>query len=88
VAGRPPTRALPTLPIWALHSTADEVIPIGPTRVAIDRLLERDPRCVLEVIDDVTHFETARFAEPLARAVAWIRGVVWELDPEPAIELL
>jgi poly(3-hydroxybutyrate) depolymerase len=80
VASRPPTRALPTIPMWALHSTDDEIFPIARTLDAIRPLLERDPRSVFEVIEGVTHFQTARFAEPLSRSVDWVRGVVWEED--------
>jgi len=91
VASRPTaSEPLPTIPMWALHSTDDEVFPIARTRDAIRPLLARDPRCVFEVISGVTHFETARFAEPLTRSVDWVRGVVWEEEPdsEPLIEPL
>jgi len=82
VAGRPLDDALPAIPVWALHSTADEVIPIEPARAALARLAERDPRAHFEVIDGVTHHTTADFAEPLARAVPWLRAL-WAAEPTP-----
>jgi poly(3-hydroxybutyrate) depolymerase len=88
VSATRPASALPTIPIWALHSTDDEVFPFANAQRAIAPVLARDPRNVFEVISGVTHFETTRFAAPLSRAVDWVRGVVWGLDPEAPIEIL
>jgi pimeloyl-ACP methyl ester carboxylesterase len=75
VAGRPLEHELPGIPVWALHSSDDEIVPIAPSQAAASRLAERDPRSHLEIVAGITHHQTARFAEPLARAVPWVRGI-------------
>jgi poly(3-hydroxybutyrate) depolymerase len=75
VAGRPPAGPLPSIPVWALHSTDDELISIGPSQAVFPALTARDPRSHLEVIEGVTHYQTSGFADPLARAVPWIRSI-------------
>ncbi len=78
VAGRPSTEIVAAwdgTPVFAVHSERDDVVPIGPTRDAIGALRERGFNVELEVVEDLTHYQTPRFAEPLRRAVAWLEQV-------------
>lgn len=62
-------------PTYAIHSAADELIPLEPTRAAVDRLIERGAPVELVVVEGITHFQTARFMPHLQAAVPWLRRV-------------
>jgi predicted peptidase len=78
MAGRPPAEAMNAaweIPIYAIHSRQDEVVPFGPTETAINQLRAKGASVELAAVDGITHFETVRFVGPLRAAVPWIRGV-------------
>jgi poly(3-hydroxybutyrate) depolymerase len=77
VAGRPSGDAPANwqLPVFAVHSRDDEVVPIGPTEARIKELRQRRIRAELVVVSGMAHHETARFADPLRRAVPWLRAL-------------
>jgi predicted peptidase len=64
-----------TIPLYVIHSAADELVPIGPTERAVRNLHEQGAEVQFVVLDDVTHFETGRYFRPLRDAVPWIRQV-------------
>ena len=76
MAGRPQddstTREWP-IPMYVIHSTADEVVAIGPTRTAVAQLKSHGAPIELVVVDGITHFEMARFQPHLKAALPWIR---------------
>jgi predicted peptidase len=76
VAGRPPATGSETwrLPVFAVHSKDDEVVPFGPTDARIRELREAGVRAELVAVSGLAHHETHRFAEPLRRAVPWLRA--------------
>jgi predicted peptidase len=81
LAGSPPrdlksrAEALSKIPLYLIHSRRDEIVPLGPTEDAVRLLRAAGARVELVVLSGVTHYETARFVEPLKAAVPWIRSV-------------
>jgi predicted peptidase len=75
VAGRPAagTTGGWRTPVLAVHSRNDEVVPIGPAEERIRELRKAGIRAELIAVTGLAHHETARFAEPLRRAVGWLR---------------
>jgi predicted peptidase len=81
LAGRPPAEVSTwTMPVLAVHSRADEVVPIAPTEARIKLLRDAGVRADVIVVDGITHYETSRFAEPLTRAVPWLRDTWKKLE--------
>jgi predicted peptidase len=76
VAGRPPvTAASWRVPILAVHSRSDRVVPIAATEKRIDELKRAGIRAELVALETPTHFQTGAHAEGLRRAVPWLRQV-------------
>ena len=61
VAGRPPA-AMGNwrVPVMAVHSRRDQVVPIGPTEQRIAELMRAGVKATLVVLDRPTHFQRAR----------------------------
>lgn len=76
VAGRPPA-SIPgwRLPILAIHSSDDQVMPIGPTETRIAELQKSGVNAKLIELSGITHFQTYRFVEGLRQAVPWLREI-------------
>lgn len=65
------------IPIHALHSRDDELIPIAPVRELIAALRERGQDARLTELEGITHDESPRYAEPLREVVVpWLRLVL------------
>lgn len=80
MAGRPTAEILADwgrTPVFAVHGVEDEVVPIGPTRDAVAELQLRGVEARLVEVPAFAHFQTARFAQPMQAAVAWLRRV-WD----------
>lgn len=76
VSGRPtPAPASWRVPVLAIHSTADEVNPIGFTAQRVQELKAQGAKAEIVTIPDVPHYETASFVPALKRAVPWIREI-------------
>jgi predicted peptidase len=76
VAGRPPASAAGwRLPVLAIHSRDDQVVPFGPTEARIAELQKAGVNAKLIPLAGITHFETYRFTGALRRAVPWLREV-------------
>jgi dipeptidyl aminopeptidase/acylaminoacyl peptidase len=76
VAGRPPASIQGwRLPVLAIHSRNDEVVPIGPTETRIAELRKSGGRAELITLSGITHYETNRFVEGLSRAVPWLKEI-------------
>lgn len=77
VAGRPPTAVGNwRVPVFAVHSRSDRVVPIGPTEERIDGLKRAGVRAELIALDQPTHFQTGAHTEGLRQAVPWLRQVL------------
>ncbi|HWE49403.1 MAG TPA: dienelactone hydrolase family protein [Bryobacteraceae bacterium] len=76
VAGKPPASAEGwRLPVFAVHSRDDQVVPFGPTEARIAELRAAGVNAKLVPLTGVTHFETYRFVDSLRQAVPWLREV-------------
>ena len=65
------------LPLYVIHSRADETVPLEPLEEAVQALKGRGGNVTLALIDDIPHNMVSGFIEPLAGAVPWLRQV-WE----------
>lgn len=78
IAGRPPPEgpvAGAAVPVYAIHSRRDERIPLGPTEAYVATLRAQGADAQLVIVEDLTHFQTDRFVEPLRAALPWLRRV-------------
>jgi predicted peptidase len=76
VAGRPLAPASGwKLPVLAIHSRNDEVVPFGPTETRIAELQKAGLTAQLIALNGITHYETPRFVEGLRRAVPWLQEI-------------
>ena len=76
MAGTPPASATDwRLPVFAIHSRNDQVVPIGPTETRINQLKAAGVRAELVVLSGIAHHETYRFADGLRRAIPWLRDL-------------
>jgi predicted peptidase len=73
VAGSPPSSVAGwRVPVFAVHSRDDEVVPIGPTEQRILDLKKMGKNAELVVVNGITHFETYRHVDGLRKAVPWL----------------
>jgi predicted peptidase len=76
VAGRPPASAAGwRLPVLAIHSRDDQVVPFDPTEARIAELQKAGVNAKLIALTGITHYQTNRFTGALTRAVPWLREV-------------
>jgi predicted peptidase len=76
VAGRPPASSSGwRLPVLAVHSRDDQVVPFAPTEVRITELQKLGVNAKLTALTGITHFETYRFRDALQQTIPWLREV-------------
>ena len=76
VAGMPPASTENwSTPVFAIHSRADEVMPIGPTEARMAQLQKVGVRTEFVALSGISHYETQRFVDGLRRAVPWLREI-------------
>ena len=76
VAGRPPASASGwRLPVLAIHSRDDQIVPFGPTEARIAELQEAGVNAKLIALTGITHYQTNRFTAALRQSVPWLREV-------------
>jgi len=78
MAGRPQADSATigwTTPIYVIHSTADEVVPLESTQIAVKRLRSQGASVDLVVVDGITHYEISRYGPYLRAAIPWIQRV-------------
>ena len=76
VAGRPPASSEGwRLPVLAIHSRDDEIVPIGPTETRIAELRKAGKPAELITLSGITHYQTQRFVDGLRRAVPWLQEI-------------
>jgi predicted peptidase len=73
IVPREATEADWLIPLYVIHSAADELVPIEPAERAVRQLRERGAQVEFVVLEGVTHFETGRYFRPLREAIPWIR---------------
>lgn len=80
VAGRPPADYAETrwtVPMLCIQSPDDEVFPIKYTRDAVNELQERDLTVQMYEVEGISHYDSARFVEPLKTAMGRVRQI-WD----------
>ena len=76
VAGRPPESLEGwRVPVMAVHSLHDTVVPIGPTQDAIAKLKSAGVRAEIVVLSGPGHHETYKFVDGLQTAVPWLQQI-------------
>ena len=76
IAGGPPAREVKwEIPLYVIHSRADTVLRLEPTRQYVDQAKAKGANIELVILDGITHYDTGRFAKPLKEAVPWIKKV-------------
>jgi len=76
ISGRPtPSAAGWTVPVFAVHSRDDEVVPIGPAEARIAELKKAGVRAEIVVLTGISHHQTNRFVDGLRKAVPWLTEV-------------
>jgi predicted peptidase len=76
ISGRPPASTSGwRLPVLAIHSRDDQVVPFGPTEARIAELQEAGVNAKLIPVTGITHYETNRFRDAVRQAVPWLREV-------------
>jgi predicted peptidase len=80
IAGRPPDATAPgkwTVPVHAIHSRKDELVPLAPVEAYVANLKGQGANVQLTIVDELTHFQTDRFVEPLRDRLGWL-GDAWK----------
>ena len=73
-------RVFTKLPLYAIHSRIDSVVPLEPTETAIEQLRNWNAADVeLTIVDGVTHYNVQGFTEYLREASRWLEKV-WRRD--------
>jgi predicted peptidase len=76
MAARPPAAdAKPAIPMYVIHSRADQSQPFDATERAVKSLEERGVSVTLVALDDVPHADLTRYIDPLNAAIPWIKNV-------------
>ena len=74
VAGRPPASMQGwRVPVLAIHSRDDEVVPVGPAETRIAELRKAGVRADFIPLTGISHYQTNRFVDGLRRAVPWLQ---------------
>jgi predicted peptidase len=75
VAGEPTGGNLEwKIPVYVIHSEADEIIPIGPARKHTEALKAKGAKVEFKPVTGLTHYQTTRYGPYLKDAVKWLRG--------------
>lgn len=64
-----------TIPLYIIHSRADELIPVEMSLDAAAVLEAQGVDVQMVVLEGVSHYETYRFIESLQNAIPWINSV-------------
>lgn len=76
VAGRPPASAQGwKLPVLAVHSHDDQIVPFGPAEARIAELKKAGVNARMIAVSGISHYETSRFRDALHQAVPWLKEV-------------
>lgn len=65
------------IPVYAIHSSGDQLFPIKKVEEMIQKLKAKGLPVQLQILDGVSHFRTNAFVAPLHDAIPWIKQV-WE----------
>ncbi len=65
------------MPLYVIHSRADETVPVEPLEQAVQTLKGRGADITLTLIDEVPHHMVPGFIDALEAAAPWVRDV-WD----------
>ncbi len=83
ISGKPPEKmTFVGIPVYVIHSRADEIFPFNEVRKKVQPLIARGGAVRLMAVDGLSHYETKRFIPSLKSAIPWIREV-WK---KPALQ--
>lgn len=71
-----------TIPVYAIHSRGDKVIPIGPAREYITKMRKNGANMRLMNTRSIPHHRTELYAKPLRDTLPWLKGV-WSKSTQP-----
>lgn len=74
VAGRPLSKNI-KIPVFAVHSTIDKVVPFGPTQSWMKELKKRGHNAELLVLNNLKHYEVSGYVASMKKSVPWILKV-------------
>jgi len=75
MAGAPPADALETdweVPLYVIQGREDELFPVDESMLVVSKLQSRGENVKLRILDDVTHYDTYRFVNPLKDTIPWV----------------
>jgi predicted peptidase len=70
------------IPVYAIHSSGDQLFPIKKVEEMIQKLKAKGLPVQLKILDGVSHFRTNAFIAPLHDAIPWIKQVWGGSDEE------
>ena len=60
------------MPLYVIHSEADEIFPIAKIEHSIDTLRARGTEVAYERLTGTTHYNVPGFTAALSRAIPWL----------------
>ena len=64
--------AYPDVPLYVIHSHADEIFPIEKVERAVESLRARGVEVAYERLTGITHFNVPGFGSALSQAIPWL----------------
>ncbi len=80
IAGKPDSSGAWRVPVLAIHSQKDEVMPLAATQDRIAQLKKQALYAELVVLGEPTHYDVAAYVPALKGSVAWLQKV-WKPRP-------
>ena len=80
VAGMPDSldlEKIESVPLYLIHSDADQILPLEPTREAYRMLKKRKIPVQLKIVKGISHYQTAGFIPALQKSKSWLKKV-WQ----------
>lgn len=75
--GQETVKKIKDTPVYVIHSKQDEFFPYKQVEEMVQMLKDRGVPVHLQLVDGISHYNTAGFAQYLREAVPWIKEV-WE----------
>jgi len=63
------------IPLYVIHARGDEVVPFAAAEEAVATVRAKGGAVELVVVEELTHYDTARYVTYLRDAVPWIQSV-------------
>jgi predicted peptidase len=75
LAAVPPADAKPAMPVYVIHSRADEAQPFDAAEKAVRVLEAAGANVTFAAVEDAPHHDVTQYIEPLRSAMPWIRKI-------------